>query len=113
MRPGRRRALAAKKKNCTCQHWVTGRLKINVVRDEEDETIVLDVTAPSGFPKRIGFSPHVVVNWQAQVPWMAEDGKDGTVIIRTTAPPAEHRYRQKGCCIPCGMKLMEYEGHDA
>ena len=113
MTPGRRRATATKKKNCTCERWATGRLRINVVRDEEDETIVLDVTAPSGFPKRIGFSPHVVVRWQAQVPWMAEDGKDGTVIIRTTDPPAEHRYLQRGFCVPCRMKLMEYDGHDA
>ncbi len=109
MRPGRRRAVAAKK-GCTCRTWVTGPLNLNIERDEEDETIVLDVRSTTGFPKRTAVSPHVVVRWQAQVPWMAEDRKDGGFVVRTTNPAAEHSYKMVGMCVPCGLKLVEYQG---
>lgn len=99
-----------RKPGCTCEDFVNGNLTLNIVKDEEDDSIVLDVTAPSGFPTRLGVTRIFVPKLNAQVPWMATDGKHGSVIIRTTAPPAEHRYRMVGFCIPCKLKLMEYEG---
>ena len=101
---------AKRKGNCICRGWVTGGLHINVVKDEEDDSVILDVTAPSGFPHRTAVSRFFVPGLNEQVAWMASDGPDGSVIIRTTDPPAEHRYSMKGFCIPCRLKLMQYDG---